>query len=256
MKAIIFGLLAVFFYGAMVGIQSLIGMFRYDKSCWPLAFGYIAYFLFVPLTLCIPGLYPSMSPDDVANHSLWKVCLLLLLVCMWFILGFFIKASYLRITTGESYWKPRDLAWKRIKIGAATFAVGTIVWTTGLFGYLDFLQGWWEKSTIILSLYLMAQGLILIVRNFKYLKNQPKEKIKTAPQKNKGKNKNKKNNAPETPKKSSKPAYQHISYKGQKKQKAPNSAASVPPATEPSVTAITEINDELPENQTETKVEA
>ena len=80
MKAIIFGLLAVFFYGAMVGIQSLIGMFRYDKSCWPLAFGYIAYFIFVPLTLFVPGLYPQMSVDDVANHSLWKVCLLLLLV--------------------------------------------------------------------------------------------------------------------------------------------------------------------------------
>lgn len=242
MKAIIFGLLAVFFYGAMVGIQSLIGMFRYDKSCWPLAFGYIGYFLFVPLTLLVPGLYPSMSPDDVANHSLWKVCLLLLLVCMWFILGFFIKASYLRITTGESYWKPREQALKRIKIGLATMAVGTVVWLTGLFGYLNFLQGWWEKSTIILSLYLMAQGLILVVRNFKYLKDQPKDKIKTAPNKNKakGKNKNKQNNNPETPKKSNKPAYQHISYKGQKKQKAQNQAAAALPTEEPIVTEITE----------------
>jgi len=226
LKAIIFGLLAVFFYGAMVGIQSLIGMFRYDKSCWPLAFGYIAYFLFVPLTLFVPGLYPTMSPEDVANHSLWKVCLLLLLVCMWCILGFFIKASYLRITTGESYWKPREQAIKRIKIGLGSFAVGMIVWLTGLFGYLDFLQGWWEKSAIILSLYLAAQGLILIVRNLKYLKDQPKDKIKTVSSQKRGKKKSKnketKNNAPDAPKKSNKPAYQHISYKGQKKQKALN----------------------------------
>ncbi len=228
MKAIIFGLLAVFFYGALVGVQSLIGMFRYDKSCWPLAFGYIAYFVCVPLTLFIPGLYPSMSPDDVANHSLWKVCLLLLLVCMWCILGFFIKASYLRITTGESYWKPRAQAVKRIKIGAASATVGTVVWLCGLLGYLNFLQGWWEKSTIILSLYLMAQGLILIVRNLKYLKDQPKDKIKTVAGKNQGrkKKKNQQNEQAEKPKKGSKPAYQHISYKGQKKQKAPNQPAN------------------------------
>lgn len=185
MKAIIFGLLAVFFYGAMVGIQSLIGMFRYDKSCWPLAFGYIAYFIFVPLTLFVPGLYPQMSVDDVANHSLWKVCLLLLLVGMWCILGFFIKASYLRITTGESYWKPYALARKRVLVGLATTTVGTVFWLCGLAGYLNFLKGWWEKSAIILSLYLMAQGLILIVRNFKYLKDRPKEMIKTAPSKRK-----------------------------------------------------------------------
>lgn len=244
MKAIIFGLLAVFFYGAMVGIQSLIGMFRYDKSCWPLAFGYIAYFLFVPLTLFVPGLYPTMSPEDVANHSLWKVCLLLLLVCMWCILGFFIKASYLRITTGESYWKPREQAIKRIKIGLGSFAVGTIVWLTGLFGYLDFLQGWWEKSAIILSLYLAAQGLILIVRNLKYLKDQPKDKIKTVSSQKRGKKKSKnketKNNAPDAPKKSNKPAYQHISYKGQKKQKALNQEADGGRAAEDQA--------ELPEN--------
>ncbi len=222
MKAIIFGLLAVFFYGAMVGIQSLIGMFRYDKSCWPLAFGYIAYFIFVPLTLFVPGLYPQMSVDDVANHSLWKVCLLLLLVGMWCILGFFIKASYLRITTGESYWKPYALARKRVLVGLATTTVGTVFWLCGLAGYLNFLKGWWEKSAIILSLYLMAQGLILIVRNFK---DRPKEMIKTAPSKKKNK---KKSNAEAAakPSKAAKPAYQHISYKGQKKQKAQQKAAA------------------------------
>lgn len=219
MKAIIFGLLAVFCYGAMVGIQSLIGMFRYDKSCWPLAFGYIAYFICIPLTLFIPGLYPQMSIDDVPNHSLWKVCLLLLLVGMWCILGFFIKASYLRITTGESYWKPYAVARKRVLVGLATTTVGTVVWLTGLAGYLDFLEGWWEKSTIILSLYLMAQGLILIVRNFKYLKDRPKESIKTAPSKKKKSGK-KQNEEPKKAAKAAKPAYQHISYKGQKKQKA------------------------------------
>ena len=225
MKAIIFGLLAVFFYGAMVGIQSLIGMFRYDKSCWPLAFGYIAYFIFVPLTLFVPGLYPQMSVDDVANHSLWKVCLLLLLVGMWCILGFFIKASYLRITTGESYWKPYALARKRVLVGLATTTLGTVFWLCGLAGYLNFLKGWWEKSAIILSLYLMAQGLILIVRNFKYLKDRPKEMIKTAPSKKKNK---KKSNAEAAakPSKAAKPAYQHISYKGQKKQKAQQKAAA------------------------------
>ena len=88
----------------------------------------------------------------------------------------------------------------------------------------------------------MTQGLILVVRNFKYLKDQPKDKIKTAPNKNKakGKNKNKQNNNPETPKKSNKPAYQHISYKGQKKQKAQNQAAAALPTEEPIVTEITE----------------
>lgn len=239
MKAIIFGLLAVFFYGAMVGIQSLIGMFRYDKSCWPLAFGYIGYFIFVPLTLFVPGLYPQMSMDDVANHSLWKVCLLLLLVGMWCILGFFIKASYLRITTGETYWKPYALARKRVLVGLATTSVGTLVWLCGLAGFLNFLEGWWEKSTIILSLYLMAQGLILIVRNFKYLKDRPKETIKTAPSK---KNKKKTNaEASAKPNKAAKPAYQHISYKGQKKQKALQKAASEAAETaEPVVVQVVE----------------
>ncbi len=211
MQAIIVGLGAVFAYGFMVGVQSLIGMFRYDKSCWPLAFGYIAYFLFVPLTMFIPGLYPQMSGDDFSGHSLWKVCLLLVLVGMWLILGFFIKASYLRITTGETYWKPRAQAQKRIMIGAAAAAIGGIVWFTGLTGNLTFLTGWWEKSAIILSLYLVAQGLILIVRNFKYLREQPKETIKTAPAA-------KKQNV-SAKKKNNKPVQQHISYKGKKKEK-------------------------------------
>lgn len=215
MKAIMFGLIAVFFYGVMVGVQSLIGMFRYDKSCWPLAFGYIGYFVLVPLSMFIPGLYPRMG-DDLSSHSLWKICLLLLLISMWLILGFFIKASYLRIATGESYWKPRAQAKKRILIGCGAAAVGGIAWLTGLTGHLDFLTGWWEKSAIILSLYLVAQGLILIVRNLKYLKDQPKERIKTAPGK-KGNKQNKKSDNKKA--KSGKPQTQHISYKGQKKQK-------------------------------------
>ena len=71
----------------------------------------------------------------------------------------------------------------------------------------------------------MAQGLILIVRNFKYLKDRPKEMIKTAPSKKKNK---KKSNAEAAakPSKAAKPAYQHISYKGQKKQKAQQKAAA------------------------------
>lgn len=210
MKAIAMGLIAVFIYGVMVGVKSLIGMFKYDKSCWPLAFGYLAYLLFVPLTFFIPGLYPNLAEADYTQHSLWKVCLLLLLVCMWLILGFCIKASYQRIITGESYWKPREVARKRILIGLGSFAVGTAVWGSGLCGLLTFLTGWWEKSAIILSLYLMFQGAVLIVRNFKYLKDRPKERIKTAAEA-----------APKkTAKKSSKPAAQHISYKGQKKKKA------------------------------------
>lgn len=209
LRAIIFGLAAVFLYGVMVGVKSLIGMFRYDKSCWPLAFSYVAYIVFVPLTFFIPGLYPSLSEADFSGHSLWKVCLLLLLVFMWLILGFCIKASYQRIITGESYWKPRDVAKKRILIGLAAAGVGGVVWLTGLTGHLQFLKGWWEKSCIILSLYLVVQGLVLIVRNFKYLKDRPKERVKTADE-----------SAPKkAAKKSSKPAYQHISYKGQKKKK-------------------------------------
>lgn len=214
MQAIIIGLGAVFAYGVLVGVQSLIGMFRYDKSCWPLAFGYIAYFLFVPLTMLIPGLYPQMSGDDFSSHSLWKICLLLLLVGMWLIMGFFIKASYLRITTGETFWKPRAQAKKRIAVGLSIGAVGTAVWFTGLTGHLNFLTGWWEKSVIILSLYLMVQGAILIVRNMKYLREQPKETIKTAA--------SAKKDGASARKKHNKPTQQHISYKGKKKTKAQN----------------------------------
>ncbi len=209
MQAIILGLGAVFAYGLLVGIQSLIGMFRYDRSCWPLAFTYLAYAVFVPLTMLVPGLYPSMSGDDFSSHSLWKVCLLLLLVFLWLILGFFIKASYQRITTGETYWKPRAQALKRIYVGVGAGAVGTAVWTAGLTGHLSILTGWWEKSVIVLSIYLMMQGVMLILRNVKYLHDQPKETIKVAePGKGGGK------------KKRNKPAsQQHISYKGMKKNK-------------------------------------
>lgn len=209
MRAIAMGLIAVFVYGVLVGAKSLIGMFRYDKSCWPLAFGYLAYFLLMPLTFFIPGLYPSLADADYTQHSLWKVCLLLLLACVWLILGFFIKASYQRIITGEYYWKPRDVALKRIFIGTVAAAVGGVVWLCGLMGMLGFLTGWWEKSAIILSLYLIFQGLVLIVRNIKYLGDKPKERIKTATDKTPKKDR----------KKSNKPEYQHISYKGQKKKK-------------------------------------
>lgn len=209
MKAIAFGLAAVFIYGVMVGVKSLIGMFKYDKSCWPLAFGYLAYFVLLPATFFIPGLYPSLTEEDYTQHSLWKVCLLLLLVCMWLILGFCIKASYQRIITGETYWKPREVARKRILIGLAAAAVGLVVWLCGLAGKLTFLTGWWEKSAIILSLYLIFQGLVLIVRNLKYLKDRPKERIKTAVEA-----------APKKAvKKRNQPAPRHISYKGQKKKK-------------------------------------
>ena len=214
MQAILLGLGAVFAYGIMVGVQSLIGMFRYDKSCWPLAFGYIAYLVFVPLTMFIPGLYPQANGDDFSSHSLWKICLLLLLVGMWLILGFFIKASYLRITTGETYWKPRAQAKKRIMVGIAAGTVGAVVWFAGLTGNLAFLTGWWEKSVIILSLYLVVQGLTLIIRNMKYLREQPKETIKTAA--------SVKKQGGSSKKKSNKPVQQHISYKGKKKAKAQN----------------------------------
>lgn len=210
MKAVIIGLAAVFAYGVMVGIKSLVGMFKYDKSCWPLAIGYIIYLLLVPTTFFVPGLYPDVVAMDFDNHSLWKVCLLLLLVFMWCILGFCIKASYQRIITGENYWKPRAQAKKRIGIGLGALAVGSVVWGTGLAGYLTFLTGWWEKSVIILSLYLMVQGFVLIVRNFKYMiKDQPPERIKTV-----------EDMRPRKAKKSNKPAQTHISYKGQKKKKA------------------------------------
>jgi hypothetical protein len=214
LKAIIFGLAAVFCYGFMVGIQSLIGMFRYDKSCWPLACGYLGYFILIPLTLFIPGLYPTFSNGvvDVENHSLWKVCFLLFLIIMWLILGFCIKASYQRIITGETYWKPKKVARKRILIGLGSALVGGIIWLVGLTGHLNFLTGWWEKSTIILSLYLLVQGIILILRNMKYmLKDQPKEHVKTVESGSRA--------AKKAAKKSGKPEYQHISYKGQKKQK-------------------------------------
>lgn len=213
MRAIIFGLAAVFLYGVLVGVQSLIGMFRYDRSCWPLAFGYIAYLVIVPLTFFIPGLYPSLREPDLSGHSLWKVCLLLLLVCMWLIMGFCIKASYQRIITGETYWKPRAQAKKRIMIGLASMCVGGGVWLTGLTGHLTFLKGWWEKSCIILSLYLLVQGFVLIIRNLKYLKDRPKERVKTAEPQRPAKAERK------AAKKSGKPAQQHISYKGQKKKK-------------------------------------
>jgi hypothetical protein len=128
-------------------------------------------------------------------------------------LGFCIKASYQRIITGESYWKPKAVARKRILIGAGSALIGGIIWLIGLTGHLNFLEGWWEKSTIILSLYLLVQGILLIVRNMKYmLKDQPKERVKTADSGSKS--------AKKAAKKSGKPEYQHISYKGQKKQKA------------------------------------
>lgn len=211
MKAIIIGLGAVFFYGVMVGIKSLYGMFKYDRSCWPLAFGYLAYLLFVPLTFFIPDLYPSVSDmDSFEEHSLWKVCLLLLMVFMWLILGFAIKASYQRIITGESYWKPKAAAKKRIMVGAGSLAVGGAVWFTGLSGHITFLTGWWEKSAIILSIYLMVQGFILILRNLKYvIKDQPPERVKTVYD----------DRPKKSAKKSGKPAAAHISYKGQKKKK-------------------------------------
>lgn len=211
MKAIIMGIGAVLCYGLMVGVKSLYGMFKYDRSCWPLAFGYLAYLLLVPLTFFVPDLYPDMTDiESFEQHSLWKVMLELMMVFMWLILGFAIKASYQRIITGEIYWKPRAQAKKRVSIGAGALAVGLIVWFAGLGGHLDFLTGWWEKSVIILSLYLMVQGMILIVRNFKYMvKDRPQERIKTV-----------EDDRPKKQKKSSKPAPQHISYKGQKKKKA------------------------------------
>lgn len=215
MKAIIMGLGAVFFYGFMVGVKSLYGMFKYDRSCWPLAFGYLAYLVFVPCTFFIPDLYPSMTNmDSFDEHSLWKVTLELLLVFLWLILGFAIKASYQRIITGESYWKPKAQAKKRMLIGGGSLLVGSAVWFSGLGGHLTFLTGWWEKSVIILSLYLMVQGIILMIRNLKYvIKDQPPERIKTV-QDDRPTKKQKRGN---------KPATTHISYKGQKKKKAAES---------------------------------
>lgn len=211
MKAIIMGIGAVFFYGLMVGVKSLYGMFKYDKSCWPLAFGYLAYLVLVPLTFFIPDLYPSVSDMDAfESHSLWKVTLELLLVFFWLLMGFAIKASYQRIITGESYWKPKAQAKKRIMFGAGSLVGGSAVWFAGLGGHLPFLTGWWEKSAIILSLYLIVQGFILIVRNVKYvLRDQPPERIKTV-----------EDERPRKARKAHKQATQHISYKGQKKKKA------------------------------------
>ena len=214
MKAIIFGVGAVLAYSLIVGIKSLIGLFRYDKEYWPTAFAYLAYLLLVPITFTIPGLYPDFVAQDYENHSLWKVCLLLLMICVWLVLGLFIRTTYQKIVTGELYWKPKAVAKKRVIIGAISFVIGAVVWTIGLLGYLDFLEGWWEKSAIILSLYLALQGLLIVGRNWKFmLHDEPEARIKTVSSNGPTRKQKRAEN------KSHKPAPQHVSYKGQKKKK-------------------------------------
>lgn len=218
MKAIIFGIGAVLAYSLIVGVKSLIGLFRYDKEYWPTAFAYLAYLVAVPMTFAIPGLYPDFIAQDFENHSLWKVCLLLLLMCVWLVLGFFIRTTYQKIITGELYWKPKAVAKKRVIIGSIACAIGTVTWIVGHNGYLDFLEGWWEKSAIILSLYLALQGALIVGRNWKFMMHdEPEARIKTVPNGPTRKQRRAEN-------KSHKPAPQHISYKGQKKKKN-NSAA-------------------------------
>ena len=220
MKAIIFGVGAVLAYSLIVGVKSLIGLFRYDKEYWPTAFAYLAYLVLVPATFAVPGLYPDFVAQDFENHSLWKVCLLLLMICVWLVLGLFIRATYQKIITGELYWKPRAVAKKRVIIGAIAAVIGISAWLAGLYGYLDFLEGWWEKSAIILSLYLAFQGLLIVGRNWKFmLHDEPEARIKTVSDGPTRKQKKAEN-------KSRKPAPQHISYKGQKKKKADPAASA------------------------------
>lgn len=189
MVAVYLGLFAVWAYGAIIGVLNLISLFKYGKEQWWRVGGFVAYLLFVPALLHFA--YPMIDPYD---PSVWPVAFLLFLVFLWAVLGFFIKSTYLRIATGETFWREQASAKKRTIIGSIIIVVGAVVYALGFNGVFSEWAQWIENALVVVSLYLPFQGIMLVTRNWKYALGKGPEAVKTASEKRYSKRQARKSN--------------------------------------------------------------
>lgn len=162
MQAIYLALAVVVCYGFYLGVKSMIQLFRVGGEGKRLFWRYLIFFLLAPCIFL--AVYYIIYID---NPNIWIGAPLLLLIVVWFLLGYFIRSAYQHLgLTKQKVVDPKRI---RLMLGVATImiVVGLAIWLLGYFYGFPGLTNLWVDTLVVLSVYLILHGIILLGRQYK-----------------------------------------------------------------------------------------
>ena len=162
LQAIYLALAVVVCYGFYLGIKSMIQLFRAGGEGKGLFWRYLIFFLLAPCIFL--AVYYIIYID---NPNIWIGAPLLLLIVIWFLLGYFIRSAYQHLGIAKKTSVDPKRIHLMLSIAIAMVIVGLVIWLLGYFYGFPGLSNLWINTLVILSIYFIFYGIILLRRQYK-----------------------------------------------------------------------------------------